>query len=144
MIWKLELAMTEPSIPVRQELHDLPEVPLPDALWLRVDGGRRQKMRQRKLFAGIASLALVAVMATPLLGQLLADADAGRSEPFAAYQPADGKRDIQADLHALDQALQAAYDRGASDAEVAPMWVAREALLAGIQSTHAASRRDRI
>ena len=136
--------MTEPSLPVRQELHDLPEVPLPDALWQRVDSGRRQKMRRRKFFTGIASLALVGVMAMPLLGQLLTDADAGRSQPFVAYQPANGKRDIRADLHALDQALQAAYDRGASDAEVAPMWVAREALLAGIPSSRAASPRDQI
>jgi hypothetical protein len=136
--------MIEPSIPLRQELHDLPEVPLPDALWLRVETGRRQKMRRRKLVTGIASLALVALMATPLLVPLLADADAGRNGTLVAYQPANGQRDIQADLHALDQALQAAYDRGASDAEVAPMWVAREALLAGIQSTRAASRRDRI
>lgn len=136
--------MIEPSIPLRQELHDLPEVPLPDALWLRVETGRRQKMRRRKLVTGIASLALVALMATPLLVPLLADADAGRNETLVAYQTANGQRDIQADLHALDQALQAAYDRGASDAEVAPMWVAREALLAGIQSTRAASRRDRI
>lgn len=136
--------MNEPSLPVRQKLHDLPEVPLPEALWQRVDGGRRQKMRRRRLFAGIASLALVAVMATPLLVPLLTDADAGRAQSSVAYQPANGQNDIQADLHVLDQALQAAYDRGASDAEVAPMWVAREALLAGIHSTHAASPRDRI
>lgn len=134
--------MIEPSVHVRQELHDLPEVPLPDALWQRVDSGRRQKMRRRKILAGVASLALVAVMAMPLLAPMLVDAR--RSEALAAYQAPDSQHDIQADLHALDQALQAAYDRGASDAEIAPMWVAREALLGGIQSTRAASLRDRI
>ena len=136
--------MIEPSTEVRQELHTLPEIPLPEALWRRVEAGRRQKMRRRKLGIGIASLALVAMMATPLLVPLLTGADAEWSEAPVAYQPADGQHDIQDDLHVLDQALQAAYDRGASDAEVAPMWVAREALLAGIQSTRAASRRDRI
>lgn len=134
--------MIEPSVHVRQELHDLPEVPLPDALWQRVDSGRRQKMRRRQILAGVASLALVAVMAMPLLAPMLVDAR--RSEALAAYQAPDSQHDIQADLHALDQALQAAYDRGASDAEIAPMWVAREALLGGIQSTRAASLRDRI
>ena len=134
--------MIEPSVHVRQELHDLPEVPLPDALWQRVDSGRRQKMRRRQILAGVASLALVAVMAMPLLAPMLVDAR--RSEALAAYQAPDSQHDIQADLHALDQALQAAYDRGASDAEIAPMWVAREALLGGIQSTPAASRHDRI
>lgn len=136
--------MTEPSTPLRRELHALPDIPLPDALWQRVEAGRRLKMRRRKLGAGIVSLALVTAMATPLLVPLLTDADTGRDEPVVAYQPANGQRDIQADLHVLDHALQAAYDRGASDAEVAPMWVAREALLAGIESASAASRRDRI
>lgn len=136
--------MTEPSLPLREALHALPEIPLPDALWQRVDSGRRQKMLRRKIGTGIATLALAALVATPLLAPLLADSDAGQGEPLVAYQPANDRRDIQADLHVLDQALQAAYDRGASDAEVAPMWVAREALLVGIQSTRAASRRDRI
>ena len=136
--------MTEPSLPLREQLRALPEIPLPDALWRRVEAGCRQKMRRRKIGAGIATLALAALVATPLLAPLFTDVDAAQGEPLAAYQPANDQRDIQADLHVLDQALQAAYDRGASDAEVAPMWVAREALLAGIQSTRAASRRDRI
>lgn len=136
--------MTEASIPLRQELHALPEIPLPDALWRRVEAGRRRKLRRRKLGTGIAALALAVLVATPLLVSLLTGPDAERGEMPVAYQPANGPRDIQADLHALDRALQAAYDRGASDAEVAPMWVAREALLAGTQSTRAASRRDQI
>ena len=126
--------MTEPSTQVRNELHALPGIPLPEALWQRVDSGRRQKMRRRKVLAGFASLVLVAVMATPPLVPLLADFAGRQGEPLVAYQPANGPHDIQADLHALDQALQVAYDRGASDAEVAPMWVAREALLTGVQS----------
>jgi len=122
--------MIEPSTHVRQELHDLPEVPLPDALWQRVEAGRRLKIRRRKLFTGIASLALLAVMATPLLAPLLTDTDVLRSEPLAAHQPARSEQDVHADLRAIDRALQAAYDRGASDAEIAPMWVARNMLLA--------------
>ena len=136
--------MTEPCTRMHHGLDALPDVPLPDGLWPRVQAGRARKLRRRKLAVGIASLALVAVMATPMLAPLLTDADAGRGEPLLANQPADARRDIRADLHALDQALQAAYDRGASDAEVAPMWVAREALLAGSPSSRAASRRDPI
>ena len=42
------------------------------------------------------------------------------------------------------EALQAAYDRGASDNEVAPMWEARHALLAGTASArgHASDIND--
>lgn len=136
--------MTEPSIPLRQQLHALPEIPLPGDLWHRVDCGRRKRMHRRKLGAGIVTLALTAVIAAPMLAPLLGDADAGRSEVPVAYQPANTQHDIQSDLHALDRALQAAYDRGANDDEVAPMWAAREALLASIQPARAASRHDRI
>lgn len=135
--------MSESSSPVRQELHELPEVPLPDALWHRVDSGRRRKMRRRKLFTGTASLAIVTVMAIPLLVPLFTAADAIHGEPQAAHHTARGGQDLHAELRAIDHALQAAYDRGASDAEIAPMWVARETLLAGIQSTRAEARRDR-
>ncbi|MGH8027278.1 MAG: hypothetical protein ACREO0_11180, partial [Pseudoxanthomonas sp.] len=96
-----------------------------------VDTERRQKLRRRKLGAGIATLALAAVMATPLLVPMFAGTDRVRGEQSAAHLPVHGGHDVQAELRALDRALQAAYDRGASDAEIAPMWVTRSELLAG-------------
>lgn len=135
--------MIEPTR-VREQLHALPEIPLPDALWQRVDDKRRQKLRRRKLGVGIAALALAAVMAAPLLIPMFAGADRAQNEPIAAHLPMRAERDVQAELRALDHALQAAYDRGASDAEIAPMWVARDALLAGLQSSNSAFRRSRI
>jgi hypothetical protein len=143
MIWKLELKMTEPSIPLREELHALPEIPLPEALWQRVEAGRRQKMRRRKLGTGIVSLVLVAVMATPLLAPLLTDIDVLRSEPLVAHQPVRSEQDVHEELRALDHALQVAYDRGASDAEIAPMWVARTELLANRRPPQAAAQTNR-
>lgn len=126
--------MIESSIlPVRQELHDLPEIPLPDALWQRVEAGRRLKIRRRKLFASTASLALVTVMAMPLLVPLFTATDVIQSEPLAAHQPIRSEQDVHSELRAIDRALQAAYDRGASDAEIAPMWVVRNTLLADSQ-----------
>ena len=136
--------MIEPSTHVREQLHALPEVPLPDTLWQRVDAGRRQKLRRRKFGAGIASLALVAVLATPLLAPLLTGADVMENRRVAVHQPVRGEHDIQAELRALDHALQVAYDRGASDAEIAPMWVARAAVFAGMRSGSPAARRNRI
>lgn len=136
--------MIEPTTRVRERLHALPEIPLPDALWRRVEAGRRQKLRRRKFGAGIATLTLVAMMATPLLVPLLTGADVMGSRRVAVHQPVHVEHDIQAELRAIDHALQVAYDRGASDAEIAPMWVARDALLASIQSGSPALRRNRI
>ena len=36
---------------MHEQLRDLPEIPLPDGLWQRVDGKRRQKLWRRKLGA---------------------------------------------------------------------------------------------
>lgn len=136
--------MIEPSTHVREQLHALPEIPLPDTLWRRVDAGRRQKLRRRKFGVGIATLALAAVMATPLLAPLLTGADVMENRKVAVHQPVHGEHDIQAELRAIDHALQVAYDRGASDAEIAPMWVTRDALLASIQSGSPAFRNNGI
>lgn len=136
--------MTEPSLPLREELHALPEIPLPEALWQRVEAGRRQKVRRRKLGAGIASLALVAVLATPLIAPLLTNIDVIVSKPLAAHQPVRSQQDVHAELRAIDHALQAAYDRGASDAEIAPMWVARNELLANRRPPKPAAQTNRI
>lgn len=135
--------MTEPTR-VHEQLHALPEIPLPDALWRRVDAKRRQKLRRRKLGVGIVALALATAMATPLLIPMFAGADRAPNERIAVHPPMRVEHDVQAELRALDHALQAAYDRGASDAEIAPMWVARDALLAGVQSSNSAFRRSRI
>lgn len=135
--------MIEPTR-MHEQLRDLPEIPLPDGLWKRVDAKRRQKLQRRKLSAGIAALALAAVMATPLLTPMFGGADRVSGEQIAAHSSLRGEHDVRAELRALDHALQAAYDRGASDAEIAPMWVARDALLVGIQSGDSAFRRNRI
>ena len=129
--------MTEPSEELRQRLHSLPDIPLPETLWQRVEAGRKRKMGRRKLRGGMAALMLVAVAAVPML--VTTGDEALQVERQMAQQPVDKDHDVQSQLRALDLALQAAYDRGASDAEIAPMWVARNALLAG-----AAFRHDRI
>ena len=135
--------MTEPT-QLHEQLRDLPEVPLPDTLWRRVDAKRRQKLQRRKLGVGIATLALAAVVATPLLIPMFAGADRAAGERIAVQPLLHGEHDVHAELRALDHALQAAYDRGASDAEIAPMWVARDALLVGIQSGDSAFPQSRI
>ncbi len=142
--------MIELSTELRERLNALPEIALPDRLWRRVEAGRKRKIRRRKLGGGIAALMLVGVMAAPLLSPMLTGTQATQGdEQGIAQQSTDGGQansgqDPQAELRALDQALQAAYDRGASDAEIAPMWVTRDALFAGIRSGRPAVRRNGI
>lgn len=129
--------MIEPSTELRERLHALPEIALPDTLWQRVEVGRKRKIRRRKLGGGIAALMLAVAMMVPLLAPI--------GTPLMQGEQGIVQHDVQAELRALDQALQAAYNRGASDAEIAPMWVARDALVAGIRSGNSpAFRHDRI
>ena len=78
-------------------------------------------------FFTISPEAMQQVMALNWMGTLLPTQIFG--EPMAT-QPVRSEQDVSAELRAIDRALQAAYDRGASDAEIAPMWVARNLLLA--------------
>jgi hypothetical protein len=136
--------MAEQSNRMRERFDALPEVPLPESLWQRVDARRRKKILRRKLGLSAATLALVGVLAIYLPSQMFNGAGVDSSHEVAAAKPVSMPRDIQADVQAIDHALQAAYDRGASDAEIAPMWVARDALLASIRSGSAPAKRNRI
>lgn len=138
----MENDMNQTEQRIRERLAALPEVPLPEALWQRVDSRRRRKLLQRKLGVGAGVFALAGVLAFKLLLPALQPGEAHAPQRVAAAAlPA--LSDAQADIRAIDQALQAAYDRGASDAEVAPIWAARAALLAAVQSAHPAARQDR-
>lgn len=136
--------MAEHSNRVRERFDALPDVPLPESLWQRVDAQRRQKILRRKLGMSAATLALVGMLAIYLPSQMFKGANVDSGHEVAAAKPVSMPRDIQADVQAIDHALQAAYDRGASDAEIAPMWVARDALLASIRSGSTPAKRNRI
>lgn len=135
--------MAENPDRVRERFDALPDIPLPESLWQRVDARRRQKVLRRKLGMGVATLALVGVLAISLPSRMFNGANADSSDEIAAVEPVSTQRDIQADVQAIDHALQAAYDRGASDAEIAPMWVARDALLASIRPGSTPARPNR-
>lgn len=114
--------------PLHRLLESMPEPPPPDTLWPRLREQRRRQVRRRRLAGGLASTALVAVLLV-----------AGWPQPPAApgtggAAPAVARIDRDEQVRALDHALQAAYDRGASDQEVAPLWDARAALLASLDA----------
>lgn len=135
--------MAEQSNRVRERFDALPEVPLPESLWQRVDARRRKKILRRKLGMSAATLALAGVLAISVPGRLFnPPVDSGHQ--VAIVRSTFMQRDIQADVQAIDHALQTAYDRGASDAEIAPMWVARDALLASIRPASTPTKPSRM
>lgn len=126
--------MNEKSTRLHERLAALPDVPLSGALWQRLEARRARTMRRRKRVFGLATLAVMAVLVVPFLAAMREPVDAVHPQALASAADGNGDADARAELRVLDQALQAAYDRGATDAEIAPMWVTRAALLAGISS----------
>ncbi len=122
---------------LEEHLRQLPEAPLPDDLRLRVNGARRRG-RQRRLAVAATTLAVAAVIAFSPLMQPSApeNAQPASSVAAAAHAPRKaGPDDVDAELRALDRALQAGYARNASDAELEPLWAQRRQLLAGNNAT---------
>ena len=134
--------MTEPSRQPHRYMRDLPEPALPDTVWQRVEAGRRLRMQRRKFGLGAVATALLAALSTPLFMGMLGGGDPLPVAHRVAHEPLRSEQDLQAELRALDHALQVAYERGASDAEVAPMWVARNALLSRPHSRQSRSKND--
>ena len=114
---------------ILQRMRQAPDVPPSDGLWPRLLTERARRARRRRAIAGSASaivlFLLIFIARPPLVGPLEA--------PAVAIQSEEPATDLQADVRALDQALQAAYNRGASDYEVAPMWETRRELVAKME-----------
>jgi len=120
--------MTAPEDNLERQLRQLPEAPLPEHLWQRVNGAR-VRMRRRRT-AGLAATAL-AVAALAVLPAFHAWHASGTPFPTplpVASAPAPDA-DAEAELRALDRALQAGYARNASDAELEALWAQRRRLL---------------
>ena len=130
--------MSDTEHRIREHLNALPEAPLPVALWQRVEGRRRARLVRNRLAASVTAFALVGVLSFKLLLPTVEhdgiEKGQEKAQQVATTSLVPGQVDAQADIRAIDHALQAAYDRGATDAEVAPIWAAREALLAGNRS----------
>src|SRR5690554_1473383 len=115
----------------KEYLASLGEPALPERLWQRVEGARRRRVRGRigAAMAGVAVLALGFALLLP--GGMAPGVDDGPRvaegplQPSAPIDEADRVRTVQA----IDRALQAGYDRNASDEELEPLWQARRALV---------------
>lgn len=114
----MENAVTIPHESLDRNWHAGPDVPPPERVWLRLE---RTHARYRAMRRGAAALAIAAVAA----GSLIATQYSPAPAPLALEDRAPPSR---ADLRAIDRALQAAYERDASDAEIRQLWIARQAL----------------
>lgn len=124
--------MNTPDARLTRRLRAMPPVPPALDLWPRLELARQRRVRRLKLSVGSAGALLLGVLLVPLLGGML---DRTERVPLAAApEPAVAPRqtldqDTVEQIRALDRALQAAYDEGASDDELEPIWKARRALL---------------
>lgn len=126
----------------KRYLESLGEPALPDGLWDRVEGARRQRMRRRLGGVAVASVAALA-FAFAVPGGLVDRQDGpllAESAPEAAEAPPGDDADRILTVHAIDRALQAAYDRNAADDEIEPLWRARQALMAAATPAAAQSK----
>ena len=126
-------------------LDGLPEFTPDAALWSRIESARRQQLGHRRWTRAGGSLAAAAVFAAALVvlprpTPVAPDALAGRLQQSQALEQEWSRLDPQPALAAgmppgsvslrrIDAALQAAYDRGAGDEELAPLWEARNQAL---------------
>ncbi|MBN8481671.1 MAG: hypothetical protein J0L88_08790 [Xanthomonadales bacterium] len=121
----------------RELLSHLPQFDPDPGLWARIDAAHQRQMRERRaawrwLSAGLAA-ALVAVVVLPRGTGQRNDEDLAswqrRSQAlereWLARAHAAGDTRLHARLLGIDDRLQAAYDRGAGDAELAPLWKQR-------------------
>lgn len=127
------------------DLHKLPVFAPDPALWSRVLATQQRRTRLRRLREGGFSLAAAAAVCAavawlphplPAPQQELA-ATQGESRRLEsqwlriAGQPLRGASGITR-LRVIDDALQAAYDRGADAGELAPLWQQRNQALQGL------------
>lgn len=105
--------------PVLEQLRSLPEPPLSEEVWHRLD---RRRRRRKVLRRGGVAVALASAFA--FLGFFPGkESLVPAPERVPALAVAAGVH--SGSLQAVDRALQAAYVRGASDEEVAPLWEVR-------------------
>lgn len=125
--------MNTPEERLKRRMVSLPPVPPAPHLWPRLQQARQHRVGRLKLLAGSAAALLLGVALLPMLGDMAnrpARPSLAASAPEAAAAPLPVlDQDTVEQIRALDRALQAAYDEGASDAEMEPIWKARRALL---------------
>lgn len=125
--------MIDPALAIRTQLQALPEVPAPPGLASSILRTQRRRLLRLHVGAAAGVVALACIALLPYAAQDVAPPEAAGT--FSAAKP-PAAAVLQDDLRALDRTLQAAYDAGASEDDVAPLWTARARLLDAYQDAH--------
>lgn len=119
--------MTPEERKLHRQLHDLPDLAVPAALEARILRTRRGHLRRRGTILGVACLACGALAVATLPQRSPVPAAPAPHAAAMATEPEAGV-DVDLQLRAIDQALQAAYDSNARSDEIASLWKARKRL----------------
>ena len=112
--------MKTPDFDLRHYVESLPQPHARQTLFdAIVQAHARRRARRSAMVGALGILAVVALAGTWL----------PRKAETPSPPRAVATRD--AELRAVDRALQSAYERGAADAEIAPLWSRRDALHRG-------------
>lgn len=113
----------------RRYLASLPEPPVPAGLGDRIRRARARRLRART--GGVVVVVFGALgLALMVPAGLAPDGDGrARLAPAPVHPMPGDDADRLRTVHAIDRALQAAYDRNADDDELEPLWRARAALV---------------
>lgn len=120
---------------LRGYLDALPAPAAPAALAPRILSLQRRHRRRRRLGLTTVALAVVAAALLPLLQPTPSGTDAaalatgGDTTAPVSVGGAAAPHPAHREVRALDRALQAAYERGADDIELAGLWRERERAL---------------
>jgi hypothetical protein len=115
--------MTTPDFDLQGYARSLPQ-PFPsDALLDRIVHAHARRRARRGAVAGVLGVLALVALAGAWMPRSDAPPSAGAGQIASARQATE--------LRATDRALQAAYERGANDAELAPLWSRRLALQGG-------------
>lgn len=135
--------MAEPELSLKSlRMAALPEFDPPPQLWARIEAEHRRRQTHRRVLrwgSGLAAvLALAAVIAlaprTPLPSPLaqLERRSHELEQTYASLDPTASPLENEAELRAVELALQEAYDRGAAADELMPLWQQRNDVLSSL------------
>jgi hypothetical protein len=137
--------MAEPELSLKAlRLAALPEFDPPPQLWARIDAEHRRRQQRGRVLrwgSGLAAmLALAAVIALAPRPQTAAANPLAQLErrsqeleqAYAGLSQAASPLENEAELRAVELALQHAYDRGAAVDELLPLWQQRNDVLSNL------------